>query len=61
MLKREAVNYYKDYKQILKEILADSRVNNYWVTYRNKNKYAENIEFKEIVKELKKFLDKSNQ
>lgn len=61
LLKREAVNYYKDYKQILKEILADSRVNNYWVTYRNKNKYAENIEFKEIVKELKKFLDKSNQ
>lgn len=61
LLKREAVNYYKDYKQILKEILADSRVNNYWVTYRNKNKYAENIEFKEIVKELKKFLDKNNQ
>lgn len=61
LLKREAVNYYKDYKQILKEILADNRINNYWVTYRNKNKYAENIEFKEIVKELKKFLDKNNQ
>lgn len=61
LFKREAVNYYEDYKQILKEILADNRINNYWDTYRNKNKYAENIEFKEIVKELKKFLDKNNQ
>lgn len=55
--KRETFDYYNDYKQILDLIAEDDRIINYWNTYKKKNKYAENIEFKEIVKILKKFLD----
>lgn len=55
--KREAFDYYNDYKQILDLIAEDDRIINYWNTYKKKNKYAENIEFKEIVKILKEFLD----
>ena len=54
--KREAFDYYNDYKQILDLIAEDDRITNYWNTYKKKNKYAENIEFKEIVKILKEFL-----
>ena len=54
--KREAFYYYNDYKQILDLIAEDDRITNYWNTYKKKNKYAENIEFKEIVKILKEFL-----
>lgn len=58
--KREAFDYYNDYKQILDLIAEDDRIINYWNTYKEKNKYAENIEFKEIVKILKEFLDSIN-
>ena len=58
--KREAFDYYNDYKQILDLIAEDDRITNYWNTYKKKNKYAENIEFKEIVKILKEFLDSIN-
>ena len=58
--KREAFNYYNDYKQILDLIAEDDRITNYWNTYKKKNKYAENIEFKDIVKILKEFLDSIN-
>ena len=58
--KREAFDYYNDYKQILDLIAEDDRFTNYWNTYKKKNKYAENIEFKEIVKILKEFLDSIN-
>ena len=58
--KREAFNYYNDYKQILNGLTNDERINNYWNTYKKKNKYAENIEFKDIVKILKEFLDSIN-
>ena len=58
--KREAFDYYNDYKQILDLIAEDDRIINYWNTYKKKNKYAENIEFKEIVKILKEFLDSIN-
>ena len=54
--KREAFDYYNDYKQILDLIAKDDRITSYWNTYKKKNKYAENIEFKEIVKILKEFL-----
>ena len=54
--KREAFDYYNDYKQILDLIAEDDRITSYWNTYKKKNKYAENIEFKEIVKILKEFL-----
>ena len=58
--KWEAFDYYNDYKQILDLIAEDDRIINYWNTYKKKNKYAENIEFKEIVKILKEFLDSIN-
>ena len=46
-----------DYKQILSGLTNDERINNYWSTYKKKNKYAQNIEFKEIIKALVGFLD----
>jgi len=55
--KREAFDYYNDYKQILDLIAEDDRITNYWNIYKKKNKYAENIEFKEINKVLGDFLD----
>ena len=58
--KREAFDYYNDYKQILDLIAEDDRITSYWNTYKKKNKYAENIEFKDIVKILKEFLDSIN-
>ena len=58
--KREAFDYYNDYKQILDLIAEDDRITNYWNTYKKKNKYAENIELKEIIKVLREFLDSIN-
>ena len=55
--KREALDYYKDYKKILVGLINDERINNYWSTYKKKTKYAENIEFKEIIEVLREFLD----
>ena len=55
--KREAFDYYNDYNQILSGLTNDERINNYWNTYKEKTKYAQNIEFNEIVKDLEKFLD----
>lgn len=55
--KREALDYYKDYKKILEGLINDERINNYWSTYKKKTKYAENIEFKEIIEVLRAFLD----
>ena len=54
--KREAFNYYNDYKQILNGLTNDERINNYWNTYKKKTKYAQNIEFNEIIKALEEFL-----
>lgn len=58
--KREAFKYYNDYKQILDLLSKDNRIANYWDNYAKKNKYAENIEFEEIVKILKEFLNSIN-
>lgn len=55
--KRDSFGYYNDYEQILDLIAEDGRITNYWNTYKKKNKYAENIEFEEIVKILKEFLN----
>ena len=54
--KREAFDYYNDYKQILNILTNDERINNYWNTYKKKTKYAQNIEFNEIIKALEEFL-----
>lgn len=58
--KREAFKYYNDYKQILDLLSKDNRIANYWDNYANKNKYAENIEFKEIIEVLREFLNSIN-
>lgn len=55
--KRKAFDYYNDYKQILNGLTNDERINNYWNTYKKKTKYAQNIEFNEIIKALEEFLD----
>ena len=57
LIKRESLDYYKDYTQILSGLTNDERINNYWNIYINKTKYAQNIEFKEIIKILVEFLD----
>lgn len=57
---REAFEYYNDYIQILDGLINDERINNYWITYKKKNKYAENIEFNKIINVLKEFLDSIN-
>ena len=56
MRKREAFDYYNDYKQILNGLTNDERINNYWNTYKKKTKYAQNIEFNDIIKALEEFL-----
>ncbi len=58
--RREAFKYYNDYKQILDLLSKDNRIANYWNNYAKKNKYAENIEFKEIIEVLREFLDSIN-
>lgn len=58
--KREAFKYYNDYKQILDLLSKDNRIANYWDNYAKKNKYAENIEFKEIIEVLREFLNSIN-
>ena len=55
--RREAFDYYNDYKQILNGLTNNERINNYWNTYKKKTKYAQNIEFNEIIKVLEEFLD----
>ena len=54
---RDSFDYYNDYKQILNGLTNDERINNYWNTYKKKTKYAQNIEFNEIIKALEEFLD----
>ena len=58
--RREAFEYFYDYNQILDFIAKDERITNYWNTYKKKNKYAENINFNEIIKILKNFLNNIN-
>ena len=53
---RNALDYLKDYNQIFDEMLEYETLKNTWNKYSNKNKYAENIEFDEIIKVLRKFI-----
>lgn len=57
LTRREAFDYYNDYRQILNGLTNDERINNYWSTYKKNTKYAQNIEFKEIIRILDEFLD----
>ena len=54
--KRESIDYLKDYEQILDGISSYDRIVSLWNGYAKKNKYANDIKFKEIIKELKEFI-----
>lgn len=58
---RESFSYYNDYEQILDDIHTYKRINANWSTYKKKNKYANNIEFKDIVETLRKFIREINK
>lgn len=58
---RESFSYYDDYEQIFNDILTYSRINNNWNTYKRKNKYANNIDFIDIIETLRRFLIETNQ
>ena len=57
---RDSSDYLRDYEIILNDILQNDRMNYNWNSYRKKTKYAENIEFKNIIKILKEFIDNNN-
>lgn len=54
--KRKSLDYLKDYEQILYGISSYERIVNLWNGYAKKNKYANDIKFEEIIKELKEFI-----
>ncbi|MBO5349917.1 MAG: nucleotidyl transferase AbiEii/AbiGii toxin family protein [Clostridia bacterium] len=58
---RDSFSYYNDYEQILDGIIIYNRINANWNTYKRKNKYADNIEFKDIIEILKEFIKEVNQ
>ncbi len=55
--KRNSVDYLNDYKQIIDSIIDNERIENLWIKYSKKYKYAENIIFNEILNKLKDFLE----
>ena len=57
--RRDSLSYLKDYKKILDDVIENDRINKNWNSYRDKTKYADKIEFKDIVKILIDFLDKN--
>jgi predicted nucleotidyltransferase component of viral defense system len=56
LIKRESLEYYKDYEIILKEISTYERINEKWKIYSKKNKYANGIEFKNIIELIIEFI-----
>ncbi len=55
--KRNSVDYLNDYKRIMDSIIDNERIENLWITYSKKYKYAENMRFNEILNKLKVFLE----
>lgn len=58
--KREAIGYLNDYEQIIDGLIDNERINNLWVSYRNKNYYAKDIDINEILLLLKKIIKEVN-
>lgn len=54
--KRESLEYLNDYEQIIDSIIDYDRIKKLWFSYCKKNKYAENIDFNEILNILKNFI-----
>ena len=57
---RDSFDSLKDYNKIFDEMLEYETIQNSWKRYSEKNKYAQNIEFKDIVEILRSFLKESN-
>lgn len=60
IIKRESEEYLRDYKKILNEISNDERMNTYWNKYRNKNNYARDIDFNNIINLVKTLIKNLN-
>mgnify|MGYP005977275701 FL=1 len=57
VIQRESSEYLKDYNKILDELLINDRIHKNWNSYRSKTKYAENIDFDDIISILIAFLN----
>mgnify|MGYP000345062746 FL=1 len=57
IMKRDSFEYMKDYNKILDELLTNDRIHKNWNSYRSKTKYAENIDFDDIISILIAFLN----
>lgn len=58
--KRKSYEYLEDYENILKEIEKNNRLELLWSKYSSKRKYAKDINFSNIIIELRAFLDRNN-
>ena len=56
--KRESLEYLKDYEKIIESIVNSERIEKLWNIYSNKYKYANNINFNEILILLKETINK---
>ena len=57
---RDSFDSLKDYNKIFDEMLEYETIQNSWKRYSEKNKYARNIDFKDIIEILRSFLRKMN-
>lgn len=57
IMQRDSSKYMKDYHKILDELLTNDRIHKNWNSYRSKTKYAENINFDDIISILIAFLN----
>ena len=57
IMQRDSSEYLKDYQKILEELLTNDRMHKNWNSYRSKTKYAENIDFDDIIEILVTFLN----
>ena len=57
IMQRDSSEYLKDYQKILEELLTNDRIHKNWNSYSSKTKYAENIDFDDIIKILVTFLN----
>ena len=53
---RDSFDYLKDYNKIFDEMLEYRTIQNSWKRYSEKNKYAQNIDFKDIIEILRDFI-----
>lgn len=55
--KRQSFKYLIDREEIINSIICDIKIKGLWIKYATKNKYANDIEFEEILDLLKVFLE----